>query len=278
MPSELEPAISGISWEQTFPGEGDSSAIPVAATQFGTADEVRRAMGECLCLAPWQAFRLACCQTQSTWNGRLVVDHSGRDSAAKDSGRTGQEDLMKPPIPPSKPSLKVMVPALTSLLAFGLLAFLLYRQNRVLSEHVMSLESQNRVMSERVMSLETQGSPPGVGNEGLPLAASDKYVSGKPSAAKPPDRTPLVSLTGAPGLDLLQSLLDTPDKLAKLPTIKSPGKFTKRIEDLRAQLNKKGLSTSEAAKYREEILDLLDDLAKAAAAPSAPIQAPKTPP
>ena len=98
------------------------------------------------------------------------------------------------------------------------------------------------------------------------LATSAGYVAGRRSTAQSPYRTPPTFPTSAPDLDFLQSLLDTADRLATVPGVKSPRKFTTKIEDIRFELKKPGVTPSQVTKYRNEIAGMLDDLAGAAAA------------
>jgi hypothetical protein len=60
--------------------------------------------------------------------------------------------------------------------------------------------------------------------------------------------------------------------------VKSPERFNKKIDEFRFELAKPGVTPSQVAKYRKEIAGMLDDLARAAAAPAATPQATRNSP
>ena len=101
------------------------------------------------------------------------------------------------------------------------------------------------------------------------------YMIPKPSAPPPPVPP---SLNSAPNLRFLKSLLNTADKLASLPGMKSPQKCRQKIKDIRTELSKPGLTANQIVIYSKYLADVFDELVRSGTdAPVTTVPAVKSP-
>jgi hypothetical protein len=97
----------------------------------------------------------------------------------------------------------------------------------------------------------------------------------KPSAPPPPVPP---SLNSASNLRFLKSLLNTADKLASLPGMKSPQKCRQKIKDIRTELSKPGLTAHQIVIYSQNLADVFDELVRTGTdAPVTTVPAVKSP-
>ena len=101
------------------------------------------------------------------------------------------------------------------------------------------------------------------------------YMIPKPSAPPPPVPP---SLNSASNLRFLKSLLNTADKLASLPGMKSPQKCRQKIKDIRTELSKPGLTAHQIVIYSQNLADVFDELVRTGTdAPVTTVPAVKSP-